>query len=156
MFRTDDIGLGQLDGSRSDALVAAVVGRGTADTVNEFLVVFHHRITWVVTGARVARVIGTEHVSISDLVLGPDSVTGQTRFVKKFPTRRHVAFDHISTCFSAHCACVLSRLTLITFKLVLVDLLTSRHTLGVVVTSTLTSAPYNLTSRLLTNQAAPS
>ena len=96
MFGTDDVRLGQLDGARSYALVSAVVGRGTADTMDKFLVVFHHGITWIVTGARVTRVVGTIHVSSTDLVLGPDRVAGQTRGVVKFPARGHVAFDHVS------------------------------------------------------------
>ena len=118
MFGTDDVRLGQLDGARSYALVSAVVGRGTADTMDKFLVVFHHGITWIVTGARVTRVVRAVDGAIDNLVLRPDGELGQTRFMEELSTSRHVATCQLpSLTLSTHSTHVSASSTVQTFKL---------------------------------------
>ena len=87
----DDVSLGQLDGPRRHAVVPRVVGGGAADTVHQLLIILHDRVTRILTGARVARMVRAVDGTIDNLVLGPDSELGQTRVMKELATAGHVA-----------------------------------------------------------------
>ena len=91
MLGTDDVSLGQLDGPRRHAVVPRVVGGGAADTVHQLLIVLHHGVLGVVTGACVTGVVRTVDTGIGQLVLGPDGVPGQTLGVIPLATARHLA-----------------------------------------------------------------
>ena len=75
MFGTDDVSLGDLNGASSHTVVTSMVSSGTPDTVHQLLIVFHHRVTWIITSTRVARVVRTVEAAIVNLVLWPDGVT---------------------------------------------------------------------------------
>ena len=92
----DDVCLGQLDGPRRHAVVPRVVGGGAADTMHQLLIILHDRVTWILTSARVTRVVRAVDGAVDNLVLGPDSELGQTRVMEELATAGHVAPRHLA------------------------------------------------------------
>ena len=114
----DDVSLGQLDRARGHAVVTCVIGGGAAETMHQLLIVLHYRVTRVLTGARVTRVIWAVHVTVDNLVLGPDGELGQTRVVEVLTAPGHVAAGHVSVALPAHRAHVSPRQAGLAFELV--------------------------------------
>ena len=56
-----------------------MIGGGAADAMHQFLVILHDRVTRILTGACVTRVVRAVDGAIDSLVLGPDCELGQIR-----------------------------------------------------------------------------
>ena len=107
--------------TRHQHSLTCMVSSRTTNTMHKFIVVLHQRIAWIVTGARVARMVGTINVSTACFVLRPDGVTCQTRQVIPFAAIGHLALDGLLPFFVSlltNEAQMLPRFTLQTTELI--------------------------------------